>query len=114
MHIPAQCFVDQDGNPIQDSVQILFKEYHSSADIICSGIPMQNDGSDAIMETAGMFEISGTYNGHDVSFQDGKEILVDLVSFNETKDFDFFEMEKNTCQWKSLGQNTPIEMPIKK
>ncbi len=109
VHVPAHCFIDKKGEPIKDSVQIVFKEYHRSADIICSGIPMQNEGSDAIMETAGMFEISGTYNGSELEFQEGKEIEVDLVSFNEGNDFNFFELEKNSCQWKDLGTNIPVE-----
>ena len=114
VRIPANCFVDQQGNPIQDSVQIIFKEYHHAADIICSGIPMQNEGSEAIMETAGMFQISGSYNGQDIAFQEGKEIVVDLVSFNDGKDFNFFEMEKNNCHWTDLGGNEPIDNEDKK
>lgn len=103
IEIPAGIFVDKDGKAIEGNVEIQFREFHNATDIIASGIPMQNPETGEFMETAGMFEIQGNQNGEPIFVQDGKEIKVDLASFNEGDHFNFFELGKENGRWKDKG-----------
>lgn len=100
--IPADAFVDKDGNPVAGEVEIAYREFHDAADIIASGIPMHEPETGNYMETAGMFEIRGSQNGEEVFVKGAKEIKIDLASYNEGNDFDFFELGPKDCRWKTL------------
>lgn len=103
IEIPAGIFVDKNGKPINGDVQIDFREFHNATDIIASGIPMHNPETGEFMETAGMFEIKGAQNGEPIFVQDGKEIQVDLASFNEGDQFNFYELGQENGRWKDKG-----------
>lgn len=112
--IPAQAFVDKDGNPVTGEVEIAYREFHDAADILVSGIPMHEPETGRYMETAGMFEIRGQQNGQEVFVKGDKNINIDLASYNEGSDFDFFELGADDCRWKTLissegGQLVPHE-----
>ncbi|MCP4441793.1 MAG: hypothetical protein GY810_23040 [Aureispira sp.] len=100
--IPAQAFVDKDGNPVTGEVEISYREFHDAADVIASGIPMVNPETGEYMETAGMFEIRGKQDGQEVFVKEEKNISIDLASYNEGADFDFFELGEKDCHWKTL------------
>ena len=55
IEIPKGCFEDQNGNPVEENITIAYREFHSVAEIMASGINMTYDGGD--FESAGMFEI---------------------------------------------------------
>jgi len=104
IEIPADAFVDENGNPIQEEVEIKFREFHDATDIIASGIPMHDPETGQYMETAGMFEINGQLaNGQEVFVKGDKNINVNLASYNEKENFNFYELGKNNCRWKDLG-----------
>ena len=90
--IPADAFVDAKGNPLSGEVEISFREFHDAADIIASGIPMQNPETGEYMETAGMFEIRGNVGGQEVFIKGGKKIDITLASYNDGNRFDFFKL----------------------
>lgn len=81
--IPAQAFVDAQGQAVTTPVNIKFREFHDPASVIASGIPMRvrgEHGPDEWMESAGMFEIEGFSADQPVFVAPGKQITVDLVS----------------------------------
>lgn len=103
IEIPANAFVDKDGNPITGTVDIKFREFHDATDIIASGIPMHNPETGEYMETAGMFEIKGEQAGQEIFVKGDKDIQVNLASFNEGDDFNFYKLGPKDCRWEDKG-----------
>ncbi|CAA6825090.1 MAG: Unknown protein [uncultured Aureispira sp.] len=103
IEIPANAFVDKDGNPITGTVDIKFREFHNATDIIASGIPMHNPETGEYMETAGMFEIKGEQEGQEIFVKGDKDIEVNLASFNEGDDFNFYKLGPKDCRWEDKG-----------
>lgn len=103
IEIPAAAFVDKDGNPVTGNVEIKFREFHNATDIIASGIPMHNPETGEYMETAGMFEIKGEQQGNEIFVKGDKDIQVNLASFNEGDDFNFYHLGPKDCRWEDKG-----------
>jgi hypothetical protein len=99
--IAPNIFVDKDGKPITDDVEILYREMHDAADILVSGIPIHRPNGE-FMETAGMFEIEGNYQGQEIFVAEGKNINVKMASFNEGNRFDFWKMNPKDCSWTDI------------
>lgn len=110
VHIPADAFVDENGDPVTAPVEIEYREFHSPAEIILSGIPMiyAQDGESGFFETAGMFEINGKSNGKQVFIAEGKQIDIDFVS-TQDGDYHFYRFNKDgeNKGWQLENQNQP-------
>ncbi len=80
--VPAAAFIDDQGNIIEGSVEIRYREFHDFVDFFISGIPMQYDSSGTTyqLESAGMIEIYAEQDGKKVNVAPGKKIDVELVS----------------------------------
>ncbi|NJL12863.1 MAG: WD40 repeat domain-containing protein [Microscillaceae bacterium] len=80
--LPAQSFVYQDGRPVRGPVLLRYRELHSAADIIASGVPtLLGEGQpEQWMESAGMFEIRGEQNGQPIFIAPGKKLYVHMAT----------------------------------
>ena len=112
--VPVNAFVYENGKVVQEEVTIKFREFHSAADIIRSGIPMQDWSEDEKWEnmlTAGMFDIRGvTSSGEAVQIAHGQSITVDLASGVDGT-YDFWYFDEETGDWLNQGNNTAKSMP---
>ena len=111
--VPEAAFVDAEGKPVEGDVEIQFREFHNTAEIIASGIPMKvfsENGEEGWMQTAGMYEINGFQNGQPVFVAPGKSLNVNLVS-SEDGEYDFWKFDKAAGNWDNLGVSTPTPNP---
>ena len=95
--IPKNAFVDSLGSPIKGEVEIYFQEYHTEAEVILSGIPMQYDsaGTEYTFETDGMFKISGKQKGSRIEIAPDKSLKVKTQSYKEdTPCFNYYTQNK--------------------
>lgn len=108
IEIPANAFIDGNGNLIEGEVKISYREFHTAADILASGIPMKAsfNGIDGDMQTAGMFEIMATANHQEVFVAEGKNINVNMASKVNGTNYDFWEFDQEKGAWNNLGQST--------
>lgn len=105
LRVPANAFADADGNTITAPVQLTFREFHSAAEIIASGIPMRipkADGEEEWLQTAGMYEINGASGGRPVDIAEGKAIEVDLLSKTGGA-YDFWIFGRESGRWENQG-----------
>ena len=114
IEIPENAFVDADGNPVTEPVQIQYREFHNASEIVASGIPMEvlkEGGEKEWMQTAGMFEMEGeTANGDRVYIAEEKSVKVNMASYQDGEyPFWFFDREKGN--WDELGVNQPTPNP---
>ena len=103
--IPANTFVTKEGAPVSSPVEIKYREFHNAAEIIASGIPMivrQEDGSEAWMQTAGMFEIKGFAEQEEVFIAENKAIEVNMAS-SIAGTFDFWYLNPQQKNWERKG-----------
>lgn len=100
--IEPNIFVDKAGNAISEDVEISYREMHDAADILISGIPIYRPETGEYMETAGMFEINGSYKNEEIFIAKGKSINVSMASFNEGSHFDFWQMNPESGAWTDI------------
>lgn len=109
--IPENAFVDQSGKPITGDIDIAFEEFHSSSDIILSGIPMNitsENGDMGVLESAGMFRLEGEQNGKEVYVAEDKTLEIQLASFKEGNDYNFYEFSEESANWIEKGRTEPV------
>lgn len=101
LKIPANSFVDKNGQQIIGDVTIEYREFHTIPDVIGSGIPMQYDsaGTNRVLETAGMFEINGHQNGKPVALADNKKIDIELASQKNRDNFHQYQFDTTAGNW---------------
>ncbi|MEL7250831.1 MAG: hypothetical protein AAFO03_20550 [Bacteroidota bacterium] len=110
IEVPANAFVDLEGNTVTGKVNISFREFHTAAEVILSGIPMKDWNENAEnwenFSTAGMFEIRGTDEDQQpVKMVAERPVEVRLASRVEgTYDTWYFDEDKG--DWDRQGQNT--------
>ena len=80
--IPANAFVDENGNPVEGNVTVSYREFKNPLDFILSGIPMSyNDGEGKNQFiSAGMFEINASVDGKKVFLKEGSKVEMDFAS----------------------------------
>ena len=107
--IPANAFVDANGQAITTPVQIQYREFHTAADLVASGIPMKasHNGQTGIMQTAGMFEINATADDVPVFVDNQKNITVNMASNIGEEGYDFWAFDKKQGSWINKGTSTP-------
>ena len=111
IHIPANTFVNKQGEAVKGEVDVYYCEYNEIFDIVTSGIPMTYDSGGQInhFESAGMFDIQATCEGEEVSIAEGKQITVDVANTNKDEDFNFYELDENRGGWVNQVSNiTPV------
>lgn len=106
LEIPPAAFVDKNGEPVNEPVEIRYREFHDAAQIIASGIPMSvemEDGKLEWMQTAGMFELKGyTADQEEVFIADDKAIMVNMAS-NVDGNYDFWYFDPEQGNWETQG-----------
>ncbi len=103
--VPANAFVDSDGNVLKGEVTLQYKQMNSAADIIASGIPMvaaDENGQVQQMQSAGMFDIRGMAAGKEVFIAKDKSLQVNMAS-TVKGEYDLFYLEEEKPQTASVG-----------
>lgn len=106
--IPANAFVDANGNPVTGTVEVQYAEFSSPVDFMFSGASMvtHQDGEMAYYNSAGMFEITANKDGQELLLGEGKQIEVGLAMRDSMENVNFYEYNKATREWTTLGKLT--------
>jgi hypothetical protein len=110
IQVPENCFVDKNGKTIKGAVDLKYREFHTIADIIASGIPMTYDsgGVSINFESAGMFEMKAVHKGEEVAIAQGKNIDISMASFKEGNDFNFYRLDEQNGDWQYKGTKNAV------
>lgn len=110
LHIPENCFVDQNNEPLQNCKTTLrYREYRNSADMAFSGIPMDyhEQGQEFLFNSSGMFELSAECNGEPVRIAEGKNMTIDYALARQNPEISFFNLDENSGEWKKIQEIQP-------
>lgn len=103
--IPANCFVDENGNDVKGPIEIIIREYNDPVSIMIAGIPMnlaQNNTTDYLVSD-GMFEIQAYAGAKKLEVKPGKQIDVTYPSANNlTKDNQLWDLDTNGT-WNNIS-----------
>jgi len=102
--IPAKSIVNANGEILNEEITITFDQYHSTIDILTSGIPMTYDtlGETYTFQSAGMFtlEAQTTTSNEPVFVKEGAAIDMNLASDkSDEQPFNFYEINPETRDW---------------
>ncbi|MFM9984304.1 MAG: hypothetical protein ACKVOK_03680 [Flavobacteriales bacterium] len=104
--IPNNAFIDANGNPITDQVDIDYREFRDPVDFFASGIPMsfnEPDSSLSFFTSAGMFDMYASVDGEEVFIQPGKNIDINFASTDSISTFNFYQYNDAVGKWDEAG-----------
>ena len=110
--IPKNTFVDENNQPISNTVSIQFREFKDAIDIWASGIPMtyEKNGQSYLFESAAMCELKAT--DPRIKIDKDKTIGIALASkIENTENYDLYQLNETKTQWSDIGKDTLIQMP---
>ena len=107
--IPSNAFIDANGTPINGKVAVNYREFHTVTDVVACGIPMRcSKGEEqGFLKTAGMFELRASADGQPLAIADGKKIEVDMASYKDGSEYDFYYFDEDKQAWQQTGTGTP-------
>jgi hypothetical protein len=107
LYIPKNTFVQQNGDIVNTSVKLQYREFHSSVDIFLSGIPMQYDGAGTQyhFESAGMCELYGFDDKNPLQIATGKACKIEMASQKASTKFNLYQLDTSSGVWTNLGKD---------
>ncbi len=99
INIPSGAFVDANGNEITEPIDICYREFHTPAEVLASGIPMGYDsaGVHADFATSGMFEIRALdQENQELQLANNKSIDVNLASHTNGGGYNIYHFKEET------------------
>ncbi len=108
INIPANAFLDSEGNVIKDKVVVSFREFYNPLDFYLAGIPMafNDEGEEKVLESGGMVEINAQSNSNELFVNPASKINVDLFSWTKSKDFNLYDLDKAKGIWIERGKDS--------
>ena len=101
--IPANSFMDTDGNIVKGEVDLHYRELHDAQSIYFSGVSMRYDSLEQAghLQTAGMFEIQAYQNTNKLRLNaKAGGIDVNMASFETGNDYNFYRMNEENGNWE--------------
>ncbi|TND05562.1 MAG: hypothetical protein FD123_3642, partial [Bacteroidetes bacterium] len=107
VRVPADAFVDAQGNTVNGPVKVDYREFRDPVDFIMSGIPMTYDSGGVTnhFQSAGMFEINASANGKEVFLASGKNISLDFAITDSAEKYSFYSFNDTIGNWKNIGNS---------
>lgn len=97
--VPANAFVDKNGNTVKGKVDFSVREIHGLKDVFLSGITMQSESGDEVMKSSGMLEVRAFQNDDTLQLAKGKELEIKLAATGDpTEKYNLFYLE-NDKSW---------------
>lgn len=106
--IPANAFLDANGQPVTKAVELKFREFFSPLEFYIAGIPMEYDdeGKETVLESGGMIELNATAQQQEVFVNPSNKIKVNLLSWTKSTDFNLYDLDKSTGRWIEKGKDS--------
>ncbi len=113
--VKPNSFVDENGNPVNGEIVVLYREFHNPVDFFVSGIPMNYDtlNEKKYFESAGMIDVLAFKEGKPVFLNPGKKLNVELQSQYDGTDYNVYFLDTVSKKWNYIGKDKVISEPLK-
>jgi len=116
--VSSSSLIDTSGNPINEPVELSYREFMNAAEIMASGIPMMFTdpvaGIKKPFQSAGMFELlAETKSGKKVVINKEKPVKVELASTITDDGFSNFYLNTATGEWVYSGEEIKKDNTLK-
>jgi len=113
--IPKNCFINTDGEDVEDDIIISFNEYSNSSDILLSGIPMlYMEGDDTLdFQSAGMCKVLATNKQGQLTLKANKQIEIGLRSLAQDNNYNLYYFDTLNGQWLEKEKNLAVVLANK-
>jgi hypothetical protein len=106
--VPANAFVDANGNLVTGKVELRYRELHDFVDFFLGGIPMEYDSASLEHQliSAGMIEIQAYKNNQPIQISSGKELDIELIStmeYNPDYQVNVYQLSVENRNWSYAG-----------
>lgn len=108
--IPANCFVDENGNAVKGKINFELKEALTTETILKGGLSTHSNGE--LLETGGMFYINARQDGKSLKINEGKNIYADVPSDPNKTGMMLFDGERKPDGSINWINPKPIEKPL--
>lgn len=108
--IPANCFVDENGNAVKGKIDFELKEALTTETILRGGLSTYSNGE--LLETGGMFYINARQDGKSLKINEGKNIYADVPSDPNKTGMMLFDGERKPDGSINWINPKPIEKPL--
>ena len=107
IHVPASAFLDENGKPVTEGVELRYREFHDPAAFFLSGIPMTYDsaGQQFHFESAGMMEMAAFKGGKPLFVNPAAMIQVDLISHTDDDRFNIYYLDTTKRKWEYIAED---------
>lgn len=101
INIPKNAFVNASGKLVDGNVEVLYQQFDDPLEIFLSGIPMKYDSSEisTYFESAGMFNLTASFNGEEVFLAKDKLISIDFASVSRDANFNLYSLNTESGKW---------------
>lgn len=98
--VPADAFVDKNGNPIAGKIDIQYRELNNHVEQFAAGVPQQP----TVAQNVSTIQIQGYQNGEPIYVNQGKKLDIELRTPLPTEvapsDLKIYAYEQKTDSWK--------------
>lgn len=110
LRVPPHAFVDEQGQVVENTIELRYRDFHHPFELLISGIPMTIDtlGEELHFESAGMMEVRASSEGRELALAEGQQIDVELVSLSDDPEYDLYYFDEAKGQWDNLGDVMPV------
>ena len=110
LRVPANAFVNADGQRVEEEVKIRFRQFLDPIDMALAGINMGYDsaGSNYSLESAGMCEIRAFQQGKELFLKEGQAMELDLPTSDSSANYTIFYYDSISRKWNLTEQSMEI------
>ena len=101
IEIGQNSLIDSAGNPVNDSIEIRYRQFMNPAEIFLSGIPMIYDsaGHSNTFESAGMIEIGAFFRNRPLLITPEKPVRISFRSSQTGNDYNLYYLDTVQRNW---------------
>ena len=106
IRIPANAFINKNGDSINSTITLSYREFRDPVDFLVSGIPMKYDTEGVVtnFESAGMFEMTASANSEPLKLAPDKKIDMNFATTSIDSTYNFYTFNDNTGNWEYLNK----------
>lgn len=108
IHVPANAFVDKNGNRTSGEIEIRYREFRDPFEIMLAGIPMHYDtaGTHEQLVSDGMIELRAfDREGEELRMAADAKIGVDMRTKKGETDFNLYFLDEQKNNWEHMGKD---------